>query len=158
MTPSVHLRINSDAFAKSLRGASATFDRLVMIALRRTVQLAESAAKTSTRYKSHTYKLRESIKGEVFGGFGGVAGAGGVGGRVVASAPYAAFVENGTRAHDILPRRKKVLRFVQNGAVRFASAVHHPGTAPRPFMADAKERATPLFEQLMSEAVARAFA
>lgn len=157
MTPSVHLRINSEAFAKSLRGAGATFDRLVMVALRRTVQLAETTAKTSRLYKSHTYKLRESIKGEVFGGFGGVTGAGAVGGRVTASAPYAAFVESGTKAHDIFPRRKTVLRFVQNGAVRFARHVRHPGTAPRPFMAEAKARATPLFESLLQEAVARAF-
>lgn len=158
MTPSVSMRIDSGAFVKSLRGASARFDTLVMAAIRRTVELAATYAKTSTRYKSHTYKLRSSIEGTVMGGFGGVAGAGALGGRVSANAPYAAYVENGTKAHDIHPRRKTVLRFVQNGTVRFARHVRHPGTAPRPFMADAKERATPFFERLMAEAVVRAFA
>lgn len=64
----------------------------------------------------------------------------------LAGAGYAAYVEFGTKAHDIVPRRAKALRFAvgagrrlsgspRSGApVIFAKKVHHPGTRPRPFM------------------------
>lgn len=51
---------------------------------------------------------------------------------------YGAIHEFGgkTSAHIIEPRRKKVLRFVQKGKVRFAKRVHHPGSVipARPYM------------------------
>lgn len=66
---------------------------------------------------------------------------------VIASASYAGFVEFGTRPHEITPRAKKALRFAaspggarltgtprKGAAVIFAKRVHHPGTAPHPFM------------------------
>jgi len=33
----------------------------------------------------------------------------------------------GAKAHIIRPKRAKMLRFVQNGRVRYANVVHHPG-------------------------------
>ncbi len=67
--------------------------------------------------------------------------------ETIASANYAAYVEQGTRAHDIRPRTRKALRFPasradarlsgaprKGGRVRFAKRVQHPGTRARPFM------------------------
>lgn len=66
--------------------------------------------------------------------------------ETVATAHYAAFVELGTKAHEIVPRTKKVLRFAVGGnatlsgrpragaAVVFAKRVRHPGTKAKPFM------------------------
>lgn len=63
-----------------------------------------------------------------------------------ATANYAAFVELGTRPHEIRPRRKKVLAFPPAGTGRlsgrarrggpriFAKLVRHPGTKPQPFL------------------------
>lgn len=63
-----------------------------------------------------------------------------------AGANYAAFVEFGTREHDIVPKRAKVLRWAAKGAARlsgapraggavvFARRVHHPGTRAKPYM------------------------
>jgi len=72
---------------------------------------------------------------------------------VYVSAPYAIFVEKGTRPHIIEPKTKKALRFfpsalgVLSGAPQsllglqasmlqpiFARRVHHPGTKPNPFV------------------------
>ena len=55
--------------------------------------------------------------------------------RVASSSPIAAFINNGTKAHPIVARRAKFLRFVQNGAVRFAKQVRHPGTRAKNFEA-----------------------
>lgn len=67
--------------------------------------------------------------------------------ETVARAAYAAAVEFGTRAHTIVPRRRKALRFAANaasvrlsgtprkgGSVIFAKRVRHPGTKAQPFM------------------------
>lgn len=63
-----------------------------------------------------------------------------------ATAAYAAFVEFGTRAHDIVPRVRKALRFAPGGTGRlsgaprsggpvvFAKRVRHPGTRAKPYM------------------------
>ena len=47
---------------------------------------------------------------------------------------YGVFVQEGTRAHDIRPKRAKALRFQAGGQTRFAKSVRHPGTSPNPFM------------------------
>ena len=79
---------------------------------------------------------------------------------VEASAGYAAYVELGTRAHEITPRARKALRWAATaegrrltgtprkaaqrgglGGVVFAKRVHHPGTRPHPFMLPAARKA-----------------
>ena len=72
---------------------------------------------------------------------------------VEAGANYAAFVELGTRPHEITPKAKKALRWAATaagrrltgsprkaalrgglGGVVFAKRVHHPGTRPHPYL------------------------
>jgi hypothetical protein len=53
--------------------------------------------------------------------------------RTPEGAPYGLFVEVGTRAHIIRARRKKVLANRKRGQV-FGPVVHHPGTAPQPYL------------------------
>lgn len=64
------------------------------------------------------------------------------------------WLEFGTKAHDIVPRAKKALRWPSGSSVRlsgravsgstgfaFAKRVHHPGTKPQPFMVPGAENA-----------------
>lgn len=73
---------------------------------------------------------------------------------VTASAKYAAFVEEGTRPHEITPNARKALRFAASPAGRrlsgaprvgasviFATRVHHPGTKPYPYLIPGAKRA-----------------
>lgn len=56
--------------------------------------------------------------------------------------PYAVFVHEGTKAHDIEPRNKSVLRWADGAGFNFAKRVKHPGTRPDQFLyqaADASE-------------------
>lgn len=48
--------------------------------------------------------------------------------------PVAAIQEFGSAPHDIRPRRRKALRFVQNGHVQFRTRVRHPGTKATHFL------------------------
>jgi len=50
-------------------------------------------------------------------------------------APYGLFMEVGTRAHIIRPKRPDGwLRFADTGRVRFATVVYHPGTRPYAYL------------------------
>ncbi len=79
---------------------------------------------------------------------------------VQATAPYAAFVELGTKAHVIRPRSKRILAWPANaagarlsgrartstrrggnGGMRFARVVHHPGTKAQPYLVPAAKTA-----------------
>lgn len=42
----------------------------------------------------------------------------------------------GSRPHQIKPRYAKTLRFMQNGRIRFAKRVYHPGTRPNRYLTD----------------------
>jgi len=81
-----------------------------------------------------TGRLAESLRMEFRGGVGVVG----------FTAPYARYVELGTRPHLILPRRARALRFEvgkwwQPRRVVYAARVHHPGTRPQYFVRDAIE-------------------
>jgi hypothetical protein len=66
--------------------------------------------------------------------------------QTIASASYALYVHEGTKAHDIRPKNRKALAFPaagsstlggrvrSGGRVRFAKRVRHPGTKANPFM------------------------
>lgn len=57
---------------------------------------------------------------------------------VVAGIPglttYLGYHHDGTPAHEIRPRRRKVLRFIWHGRVVYARRVHHPGTRGTHFL------------------------
>lgn len=47
------------------------------------------------------------------------------------------FVDAGTRAHDILPRKKRSLAWRDGGRTIFSKKVHHPRTRAQPFKREA---------------------
>jgi len=54
--------------------------------------------------------------------------------ELIASAPYASFVEYGTSAHVIKPVKAKALHFKsKEGKDVYAKWVWHPGTNPQPY-------------------------
>lgn len=61
-------------------------------------------------------------------------GTGGVTITVGSQLRYALMVHNGTRPHLILPKHHRYLRFTSHGKVVYARVVHHPGTAPNPYL------------------------
>ncbi len=73
-------------------------------------------------------------------------------------APHAIFVHDGTKSHEILPRKKKILRFPgalasgKNGFV-FTKAVHHPGTSPDKWMRHAADKALQIYESELKKRI-----
>lgn len=65
-------------------------------------------------------------------------------GSVTFPVSYARYVHEGTRAHVIRAKNKKVLRFKgAGGGYVYRRVVHHPGTKGRPFVERAMEEIAP---------------
>lgn len=56
-------------------------------------------------------------------------------GKVFNTAPYAGYIDEGTKPHTIRAVNARCLRFESGGQIYFRRQVNHPGTAPRPFVA-----------------------
>lgn len=69
--------------------------------------------------------------------------------------PYGPFVHEGTRAHEIFPKGKQVLRWVPNGGngFVFAKRVFHRGTKPDQFLYEALDNSREAVHDIFSKAV-----
>lgn len=65
-------------------------------------------------------------------------------GAVYTTLPHGIYLHTGTRPHQIVPKRKKALRFVRNGSFIFAKRVHHPGTKGDEYIYHAFDAETPV--------------
>lgn len=70
---------------------------------------------------------------------------------------YALSVNNGARAHVILPVNAKVLAFKKDGQMIFAKRVNHPGNKPNPFVERTVQKTesgiNSLFEQALQNII-----
>lgn len=65
---------------------------------------------------------------------------------------YSLFVLFGTRPHEIKPKRKKALRWTQNGNFVFSKFVKHPGYIGDNYLYQAADEAASKLPQLIDEA------
>lgn len=126
-------RVESDAALKDLARVQADMLASVRQVLGQLAALAVSHARSTTTFKDRTGALRNSITRGEKGTWALFVKAGGK------DAPYAQFIEAGSRAHEIKARRARFLRFEQNGQVVFRKRVFHPGTKPTRFMQSARD-------------------
>jgi HK97 gp10 family phage protein len=72
--------------------------------------------------------------------------------KIQALAPYAKFVVEGTRPHEIRPASASVLVFkAKNGDLVFTRLVRHPGTKPNPFLQRAVDKAQDQVDDIWAE-------
>ena len=64
----------------------------------------------------------------------------------LAETPYAIFVHEGTKAHEIRPVTKKALYW--KGALHPVRLVHHPGTKANPFVERTAQEAEPVVNRI----------
>lgn len=95
-----------------------------------------------------TGNLRRSVFSRMVDDRNGLVGVG-------AEAPYAIFVNDGTRPHIIEARNAKALRFEMGGNVLYRRMVNHPGTKPTLFMETALKDNTPSILRIIQERVNR---
>ena len=85
--------------------------------------------KTGALYRSIGYKVASN----------------GYSSKIVINASHGIFIENGTKAHIIKPKRCKALKFTSGGKVIYAKKVRHPGTKANPFLEPALDKNIPEF-------------
>lgn len=90
--------------------------------------------------------LRQSIRYFPYGATGYV---------VRVGAEYGVFVDQGTRPHVILPKRKPFLAFQKDGRWIFTKRVNHPGTKPTFFFTNAVKDTESYANQEMDRAMDR---
>jgi len=117
-------RVEAADTARQLEELGRSFERVAVDVVDAGVRAAEKAARGTALWKDRSGGTRGSIRGEVSG----------LSGKVSAGRA-ARFLELGTGPHVI--RGNPILRFEVGGAVFFRRSVRHPGTRPRPFMAEA---------------------
>ena len=111
-------------------------------AFRRNLRLAVEAsaievattAKMEHRYKQRHGRLKDAVLTAI--------GESGMEARVYLDgniAPYGVFIHEGIKPHDIFPKRRKALRWVDGNKFLFAKRVRFPGWDPDPFIYDALE-------------------
>ncbi len=127
----VSVTADTSAARRDLSTLNGGIHQAIALALRGAMAAAVESARGTTRFKDRSTETRQSIHGEPLPGLRGE----------VQAAGAAGFLENGTRAHTIVARQAQALRFVANGQVLYRRLVHHPGTAPRPFMQEARDKA-----------------
>ena len=103
---------------------------------------AEASKRATTMWSDRTGETRGSIRARVSGN--------GLSARV-SVAGAAKFLEGGTRPHVIRAKNTQALRFMVQGVVVFRRSVNHPGTKPRPFVAEARERAVQMLSYCIPE-------
>lgn len=118
----LHVRLDPAAVASMLRSPGGPVGR----------ELARTAAKVQYTAKALAPKgMRPGITAEMSQTPSGPEV------RVVSTHPATLFVINGTKPHQIRPRRAKALRFSVGGATVYALVVNHPGTKPNDFLGKA---------------------
>jgi hypothetical protein len=142
------IRFDAGAFANWIREAGRQAEANARQTLGQGVALALEHARQTQLFNDRTGELRRSIiRGQksTWVHF------------LKATAPYAKYVEGGTKPHRIEAKRRGALRFVQHGEIRFRRGVNHPGTKPRPFMDEAATVGARFLDWRMEDAIARAF-
>lgn len=130
-------------------------ERNIAVAIRMAADEAANQARAHHDYVDRSGVLTNSIDSD---GPNGSLASNDLVATVSAGAPYALYVEKGTKPHKIKPKDRSVLRFPVGGGFVFASGVNHPGTEPTLFLEHAVEHTAPRLEaQLLPDAVELAF-
>lgn len=140
---------------QKFKGVPDRLERTLSMALRMSADEAAGEAKERHDYTDRSSNLTNSI------GYDGPTGSfrnNDLEAAVSAGAGYAVFVELGTRAHVIVPKYRKALRFPAAGGFVFARKVNHPGTRARYFIRNAVQATLPrLVSNHIPDAIELAF-
>ena len=128
--------------ARDFAAAPALVEQETARAMVESVAIAEAEVRSRTPVR--TGRLRASVNGRVIP----ATAAGGVvrGTLTIGMPSYARFVEEGTRPHVIVARRKRALAFKVGGKVVIVRRVRHPGTKGAHMLRDGMAAARPRIE------------
>lgn len=121
---------NADALLATFRRAPGIASKEFLASLEKVAAKVVSEAQHASPVGKYPGggNLRQSIRYTRYGATGFV---------VWVNAQYGVYVDQGTKPHLILPRRKPFLAFQKDGRWIFTKRVNHPGTRAQPFFTNA---------------------
>lgn len=143
MAAEISLAVDTDALVRAFESAPAKTRQMVRRQVEMAVRDIREEARDNHRFITRSGAAEKSILSEASENEG----------SVWLGSAVAVYQHEGTRAHDIVPRNKKVLRFVKNREFIFAKRVHHPGIKADPYLYDAAEKMTPVIISRFSAAL-----
>ena len=132
-------RVFKGANEKVERALKRAMEKSILLIRRGAVENIDKMTKTHTGFLKSRWEMRISaFKSSLY-----------------PTVNYAPYVHEGTRAHIILPVIKKALFW--KGARHPVKIVHHPGTAPRPFLLKAVESSIDRIKKFFKEEIEAIF-
>lgn len=133
----VRVSFRADALSKKLRHAPGEIQKQLREAMDISVRDVQERAREEHKFISRTGQAEGSIHKTVEGSGDHLAG------TVFTALPHAVYQHEGTRAHTIVPRSKKVLRWSDGGQFVFAKRSQVSGIKKDPFIYNALEKERP---------------
>lgn len=133
----MNIEVDGRAAIQSLHALRAAIDAAVIETERAVLDATAEHARKTTLFNDRTgagvTRLGEGTRGSIR------AVVTSIGEGFVEAGGAAQYLEHGTRPHEIWAKNAFALRFEINGTIFFRRMVRHPGTAPRPFMQQARD-------------------
>lgn len=126
----------NERLAQAFAQAPAQMRRQMLFAMDAATARVQIYAQAKHRFISRSGRLEASITRPTVTPELGIIGLD-LSGTKTEQGSYGVFVHQGTRAHEIRPRQKRILRWPTADGFAFAKRVMHPGTRPDPFLAQA---------------------
>lgn len=133
----VRASFQADAVSRKLKAASGKLQKELLEAMKISVRDVQEQARENHKFISRTGQAEGSIHTRVNGSGSHVEG------TVFTALPHAVYQHEGTRAHTILPKSKKVLRWTDGGQFVFAKRSQVSGIKKDPFIYNALEKERP---------------
>lgn len=133
----VRASFQADAVSRKLKAASGKLQKELLEAMKISVRDVQEQARENHKFISRTGQAEGSIAVRVNGSGSHVEG------TVFTALPHAVYQHEGTRAHTILPKSKKVLRWSDGGQFVFAKRSQVSGIKKDPFIYNALEKKRP---------------
>lgn len=134
----LHIRVDSKEAVDAFSKAGNNLQRRLVVAMRESLRDVQEHARKHHRFTTRTGEAERSIEASDVKTDGHT-----VSGEVGTTREITVYLHQGTKPHDIVPRKKKVLRWPDGGSFIFAHRVHHPGTKQDPFIFDAIDAERP---------------
>lgn len=148
----IKIKIDTDKLVRAFEAAPAKTREKLRQAVKTTAKDIKARASAEHRYTSRSgtlersgvhYRVERRVK----------SGAVGYVFLDDASVPYGRYLHEGTRAHVIEPRNRRVLRWPVGEDFVFAKRVRVSGIKPDPFLYNAAEKEAPAFERRLAAAL-----
>lgn len=139
----INLTVDTRTLVQAFESAPAKTRQMVQKQVKMAVRDIREEARDNHRFISRSGATEKSIESEASGNKG----------RVYLGSAVAVYQHEGTKAHLIASRNKKVLRFAKDKHFAFAKRVQHPGIKQDQYLYRAADKLTPAIVSRFSAAL-----